>query len=134
MTSKLHIPVPAVVLFVEDVALLTRFFQHIGSMKISHQDDDHAVLEIGGLELVIHAIPKSVLPSRDSSVPVSVREDANWKLCLPVEGIATARARASELGGFIKPLANEWSARGFTACDGHDPEGNVIQVRANAAD
>ena len=36
---------------------------------------------------------------------------------------------AERLGGRVKPVHDEWEARGFRACDGHDPEGNVIQVR-----
>lgn len=42
------------------------------------------------------------------------------------------RVTAASLGGHIKPAAAEWSARGFRACDGHDPEGNVLQVRETA--
>lgn len=54
------------------------------------------------------------------------------RLCLPVESIATARTTAARLGGTIRPAGSEWEARGFRACDGHDPEGNVLQVRENA--
>ena len=35
------------------------------------------------------------------------------------------------LGGEVWPVDREWEAasRGFRACDGRDPEGNVFQVR-----
>ena len=28
----------------------------------------------------------------------------------------------------IDPAEREWSFQGYVRCDGHDPEGNVIQV------
>lgn len=31
--------------------------------------------------------------------------------------------------GAIKPKENEWESRSFRECDGHDPDGNAIQVR-----
>jgi hypothetical protein len=59
----------------------------------------------------------------------ALREDSYWKLALPVASIAAARTIASLLGGGLKSPEQEWEARGFRACDGYDPEGNVIQVR-----
>ncbi len=60
------------------------------------------------------------------------REDTPLKLCLPVPSIAPGRALASSLGGQLNPPAKEWAARGFRACDGTDPEGNVFQLRESA--
>ena len=78
-------PKPSVVLFVDDVARLSRFYRELATMTVVHEANVHAILEVHGLQLVIHALP------------------------------TTAEWQASE--------------RGFRACDGHDPEGNVIQVR-----
>jgi hypothetical protein len=117
---------PAVVLFVADVPRLAGFYRALGGLSLLHEDAEHVVLAMEGMELVIHALrdesgsPRSV---------VTVREDAYWKLCLPVESIAGARAVAVGLGGLIGPVSGEWQARDFRACDGHDPEGNVLQVR-----
>lgn len=33
----------------------------------------------------------------------------------------------------VPRTSKEWEARGFRACDGRDPEGNVLQVREAAA-
>jgi predicted enzyme related to lactoylglutathione lyase len=41
-------------------------------------------------------------------------------------------AVAAAHGGAVQPAAREWEARGFRACDGHDPEGNIFQVRERA--
>jgi hypothetical protein len=32
----------------------------------------------------------------------------------------------------LDPAASEWTWRGLRHCDGHDPEGNVIQLRQPA--
>ena len=46
--------------------------------------------------------------------------------------IEAARQKAATLGGQVAAKAQEWSARGFRACDAYDPEGNVFQVRESA--
>ena len=125
-------PAPTVVVFVSDVQRVSTFYRELASMRILLEDDVHCVMEIGGFQLVIHALrgEPEVLPAKHGRIPV--REDSYVKLCLPVESIGTARAVALKHGGGIKPPEHEWEARGFRACDGHDPEGNVIQVRESA--
>ncbi len=127
-------PKPSVVLFVDDVARLSRFYRDLAAMSVVHEANDHAILEVHGLQLVIHALPPGASEEHAADRPVAVREDSYMKLCLPVDSIAGARAVAAALGGRIKPTTAEWQAseRGFRACDGHDPEGNVIQVREAA--
>jgi predicted enzyme related to lactoylglutathione lyase len=130
MTTR---PLPCVVLFVANVDKVAAFYEEVGSMKMVGVDDDHAVLEIAGFQLVIHALKGEHEPAPDSQGRVRVREDSYSKICLPVQSIRAARTRAASLGGFIKPTQHEWQARGFRACDGNDPEGNVLQVRESAA-
>ena len=127
-------PLPSAVLFVRDVRSLSRFYQDVASMRAIHDDEDHVVLEIPGFQLVIHALRAGPSSRRASEGKVVAREDSHWKLCLPVESIARARVRAAELGGLIKAPEHEWTARGFRACDGHDPEGNVLQLRESAGE
>lgn len=122
-------PSVCMVLFVNDVARMTTFYSTIAAMQILHAEPSYAILEIDGFELVIHAIYGEPSPQISAPIAVTVREDSYTKLCLPVANIAAARQTASELGGAIKPSEHEWLARGFRACDGHDPEGNVLQVR-----
>lgn len=125
------LPCPAQVVFAEDVPRVTAFYQAVAQMQLQHQDDEHAVLELAGFELVVHRL-HGAPPPEPGDAPAQVREDAYTKLCLPVDSIANARIRAAQVGGFIRPPGHEWQARGFRACDGHDPEGNVIQVRERA--
>ena len=127
------LPSPSVVLFVANVAAVAEFYRKLADMAVVHAATDHVVLEIAGLQLVVHALHGASPADENNSETVSVREDAYFKLCLPVTRIATARTQALAMGGAIGPVANEWQARGFRACDGHDPEGNVIQVRESAA-
>lgn len=124
-------PVPSVVLFVSDVPRLSTFYRELASMTIVHQEASHAILEIEGFQLVIHALHGEPSPQPSSDGQLSVRDDSYFKLCLPVESLDAARSQAASLGGFIKAREHEWEARGFRACDGHDPEGNVLQVRLN---
>lgn len=125
-------PMAGAVLFVGDVGGMTRFYRHLAAMTVIHEDADHAVLEIGGFQLVIHALAGEAADARCAG-SVAVREDSYIKLCLPVDSIAAARLSAAAHGGQIKSPEWEWEARGFRACDGHDPEGNVLQVREDAA-
>ncbi len=125
-------PKPSTVIFAKDVVTLARFYQEVLGMTEAHQDPHHVVLDDEHFQLVIHGIPKHIAAQIQISVPPEVREDTAIKPCLPVENIEQARQKAQELGGSIGPKAKEWEARGFRACDGHDPEGNVFQVREAA--
>jgi predicted enzyme related to lactoylglutathione lyase len=125
-------PRPCAVVFAKDVSKLAGFYRDVAGMKEAHRDKDHVVLDDGSFELVIHGIPKQIAAQIRIATPPEVREDTALKLCLPVRAIEQARAKAAELGGKVGPKSKEWEARGFRACDGHDPEGNVFQVRESA--
>ena len=122
-------PKPSVVVFVADVRRVTAFYREVASMTVLVEEEDHTVMEVEGLQLVVHRL-RGEPPVNAASI--QVREDSYVKLCLPVESIDAARALAAANGGAIKSAQHEWEARGFRACDGHDPEGNVIQVRESA--
>ncbi len=120
--------VPAGVIFVDNVSYVAAFYQAVADMTILHADDQHIVLSTPGFQLTIHALH----PSGSTPGPYPIRHDTYIKLCFPVADLATARALAATHGGHLLPADNEWQARGFLACDGHDPEGNVFQLRQNA--
>src|SRR5262245_29584188 len=107
---------------------MSHFYRELAAMETRLDRDDHVVLEVEGLQLVVHGLAGEPKPDE----PVRVREDTYVKVCLPVSSITAARAAAASLGGSVKPPEAEWEARGFRACDGHDPEGNVFQVRESA--
>ncbi|MBS1721273.1 MAG: hypothetical protein JST35_12580 [Armatimonadetes bacterium] len=121
-------PVPSVVVFVHDVERVSAFYEGLAGMRRVSGDRSHTVLEIDGFQIVVHQLRGGPAPGG----AVEACEDSYLKVCLPVDRIAAARERAAALGGFVKPPKAEWEARGFRACDGHDPECNVIQVRESA--
>ena len=122
----MSLPNVSAVVFVGDVKRMTEFYRTLAAMEVLVAEDGYAVLEISGFQLVIHALRGA--PKAGAS-EIQLREDSYIKICLPVESIEAARLRAATLGGKIKPKSNEFEARGFRACDGNDPEGNVLQVR-----
>ena len=123
------LPKASVVLFVRDVSSMATYYKSLALMDVIHDASDHVVLEVAGLQLVIHALHGNATPELATNGTLHIRRDAHVKVCLPVESIAAARTIAASLGGAILPPDNEWEARGFRACDGYDPEGNVLQVR-----
>jgi len=125
-------PKPSVLVFVADVRQVSTFYGELASMSVLLEADDHAVMEVEGLQLVIHGLRAETQVRQSATGQVPVRQDSYVKLCLPVSSIAAARSLAAANGGAVKPSQHEWEARGFRACDGHDPEGNVIQVREPA--
>jgi hypothetical protein len=125
-------PKPSTVIFAKNVVQLARFYQEVVGMTEALQDKHHVVLDAEHFQLVIHGIPEQIAAQIHITVPPEVREDTAIKPCLPVDSIEQARLKAQELGGLIGPKAKEWEARDFRACDGHDPEGNVFQVREAA--
>lgn len=128
MTLSLK-PKPSVVVFVADVRRVSTFYREVAAMDVLIEEEGYSVMEVEGLQLVVHALRGEPAVSPAS---IRVREHSYVKLCLPVASIAAARSLAAANGGAIKSSEHEWEARGFRACDGHDPEGNVIQVRESA--
>jgi catechol 2,3-dioxygenase-like lactoylglutathione lyase family enzyme len=117
------------VVFAKDLARMARFYEQMLGMAVLHAEGGHVVLAGSGIELVMHGIPAHIAAQITIADPPAAREETPIKLFFPVPSLAEARARAPALGGRLAPAAKEWSARGFRACDGVDPEGNVLQFR-----
>lgn len=117
---------PAGVVFVDDVLRVSEFYRAVAGMEVLHAGDGYVVLGIEGFQLTVHALP---VRGGDGSDTYPTRHDSYVKLCFPVASLAAARATAANLGGELWPADKEWEARGFRACDGRDPEGNVFQLR-----
>lgn len=125
-------PKPSVVIFAKQVTSMARFYCGVAAMQEIYADKSHVVLDAPQFQLVLHNISKSIAAGIEITEPPRIRDSTPIKLCLPVADIAVARTLAAALGGKIGPKRTEWQARGFNACDGHDPEGNVFQVREGA--
>ena len=117
------------VIFVGNPELVAAFYSELAGLARVHSEPGLVVLQSDSTQLVIHALR---IPERDpaqSSRPPEAREDSYVKLYFSVPSLAGVRARAADLGGGLGPIATEWIGRGFRACDGVDPEGNVVQFR-----
>jgi catechol 2,3-dioxygenase-like lactoylglutathione lyase family enzyme len=123
---------PGVVLFAKDLPAVARFYEGLVSMLVVAAEHDHVILESGGFQLVVHAIPAEIAESIEITSPPVRRGEAPAKLILPVASLASARAAASMLGGELDPAEAEWELGGDRVCDGIDPEGNVVQFRESA--
>jgi len=125
-------PKSGAVLFAKDLPRMAKFYEGLLSMMAIVAEVDHIVLESDAFQLVLHAIPKQIAKSIQISSPPTPRADVPVKLFFPVPSIAEARIKAAILGGKLNPKSKEWEARGFRACDGYDPEGNIVQFRESA--
>jgi hypothetical protein len=121
------------VLFAKDAKRVARFYELVAGMKRTHEDPGIIVLESPGSQLVVHPIPLRIARTLTIDTPPARRTLAAVKLVFAVKSIADARKIAPGLGGALEPPPRMFEARGFRACDGVDPEGNVIQFREKAA-
>lgn len=118
---------PGAIFFTGDKERLTRFYQAMTDLPIHASDDSVTVLASDHFELVLHTLPGE--PPGHAS---AAREDVYMKPFFPVASLTAARKKAESLGGNLRPADEEWSARGFRACEAVDPDGNVVQFREDA--
>jgi predicted enzyme related to lactoylglutathione lyase len=109
------------------------FYIEACGMRLTHSEDDHVVLESAAFQLVIVAVPKSIAAPIQVATPPARREDTPIKLVFRVGSIDAVREAVARLGGELNPPGREWSFQGCRVCDGHDPEGNVVQFREAAS-
>jgi predicted enzyme related to lactoylglutathione lyase len=121
------------VVYAKDVDRLARFYADVAGLELAHRAPDHAVLESDSFELVIVAIPEPTASRIVVTTPPARRENTAVKLVFHVERLDDARAAAQAAGGALDPADRTWSFQGLHVCDGVDPEGNVIQLRAEPA-
>jgi predicted enzyme related to lactoylglutathione lyase len=121
----MRMPSPAAVVFAADVARVAAFYRTVFRMRHLEGDATYVVLERDGFQLTVHGL------RGESTASGATREDTYVKLCFPVDSIDYVRREATALGGEVWPAEREWESetRGFRACDGRDPEGNVFQAR-----
>lgn len=117
------------VLYAKRVERVSPFYAGCCGLKFAHSEDDHVVLESPALQLVILAIPESIAAAISVTAPPARRETTPIKLVFHVESIDAVREAAASLGGGLNGPKHEWYFQGGKACDGHDPEGNVVQFR-----
>jgi predicted enzyme related to lactoylglutathione lyase len=117
------------VLYAKDLHRLVEFYSAVAGLDVQAIQDGFAVLGDESSQFVIVRIPKRIADSISIATPPERREDTPVKLVFAVEDIAIARSRAAERGGAMNAAEREWEFEGVKVCDGHDPEGNVFQLR-----
>jgi len=125
-------PTAGAVLYAKSIERVSPFYVECCGLRVAHSDVDHVVLESPTFQLVILAIPEAIAASISITTPPVRRENTPIKLVFPVDSIDAVRKLAVRLGGELNPPEREWRYRGTRVCDGCDPEGNVVQFRAQA--
>ena len=122
-------PAAGAIVYAKDIVRVSRFYAEVAGLEIVHEVADHVVLESDAVELVIVQIPPAIAERIVIATPPERRENTAVKLVFWVADLARARADAHSAGGELNPADKEWTFQGTRVCDGHDPEGNVVQLR-----
>lgn len=120
------------VLYAKDLSRLVDFYSSVAGLEPQAIEKGYTILGPTPSQFVIVRIPKRIADTIGIATPPEPREDTPLKLVFAVEDIAHARGRAVELGGAMNAVEREWDFEGSKVCDGHDPEGNVFQLRQTA--
>jgi predicted enzyme related to lactoylglutathione lyase len=111
---------------------LSAFYQQLLGMRLLHADAEHHVIESPDMQLLVHAIPPHIAATITLPAPVLPREDQSIKLFFTVPSLAAAEALVGRLGGAL--FGPQYPGPGITIRNGHDPEGNVFQLRMGSQD
>ena len=117
------------VLYAKDIVRVSAFYAEVAGMAITHAEKDFITLESPVFQFVVVAMPASIAATIEIATPPVRREDTPIKLIFGVQSISAARATAARLGGELNGPEREWQFQGERVCDGHDPEGNVVQFQ-----
>ena len=117
------------VLYAKDLGRLVEFYSSVAGIEPQALEKGFAVLGAGPSQFVIVRIPERIADEIEIATPPELREATPLKLVFSVEDIAHARERAAGLGGEVYAVEHEWEFEGARVCDGHDPEGNIFQLR-----
>lgn len=114
-------------IYAKDIERLSSFYRELLGMQLRHADAEHHVIASADMQLIIHAIPAHIAATITIVTPPEVRDEQAIKLFFTVPSLAGAAATASAHGGAL--FGQEYAGPGFKVRNGHDPEGNIFQVR-----
>ncbi len=106
-----------VALYAVDPDRLVHFYADVTGLQVAEASDGFVTLTSDALELHLVRVPDELAATIELPDPVVRRVDTPIKVSFAVANINDAPT-------------TEWVWRGEAHCDGHDPEGNVFQVRA----
>jgi len=118
-------------LYAKDSERVSKFYESIAGMSRLHKTDELTVLQSPDIQLLVHKIPNHIAKNIEITTPPQKRENSALKFFFTVPSLTKARETARSLGGEV--FNENWRGPGFIVCNAMDPEGNVFQVRENAA-
>jgi predicted enzyme related to lactoylglutathione lyase len=125
---------PGAVLYAKDLSRVSAFYVQVLGLKLVRETEDFVVLTSGNFRLTVVEIPAHIARDIHLTTPPARREDTPIKMVFNIESLQAARAKMAEQGGELNPPEREWKDDGALVCDGHDPEGNVLQLRQSAVE
>jgi predicted enzyme related to lactoylglutathione lyase len=117
------------VIYAKDLGLVSKFYAVVADMAVVESEAGHVTLEAHGFQLVVVAIPPHMAETVSIESPPVRREATPIKLVFFVTSLDAASTQAAQLGGQMNLAERAWQFQGTTVLDGHDPEGNVFQLR-----
>lgn len=117
------------VIYALDIVSVSEFYAGLTGLPIVTSEAEHVVLAEHGFELTVVLIRPEFAENINIQVPPVRRTETPVKLVFAVPSIEAARRAARQLGGDVEGVEHEWSLHDYIACDGHDPEGNIFQLR-----
>lgn len=118
-----------VVIYARDLDRLAAFYAKVFGLDEVQREPGFAVFERDTFQFVVVAVPPQVAARIAIADPPRRRVDTPVKPVFVVRGIETVRGAVAELGGRLDPAAEAWQFGTWRVLDGHDPEGNVFQLR-----
>jgi hypothetical protein len=104
------------------------FYGNVSGWSVTSADG-YSTLDATDFQLVIVEVPADIAATLTIGDPPARRVNSPIKLAIPVSSIADIRAAAPGRGAMVDPVDSEWYFGSTLVCDGHDPEGNVFQLR-----
>ncbi|WP_369935417.1 VOC family protein [Xanthomonas tesorieronis] len=117
------------VVYARNIERVAEFYRKTLSLELVEQDDAFVVVGSPHYQIAVVRIAADRAPAPVPG-PLHLRTATPIKGSFLVENLEHARSAAESCGGGFKPLASAWRWRDQLHLDGHDPEGNVVQVRA----
>lgn len=119
-------------IYAVDPERLADFYCAVAHFERVEQEPGFVALRSAQYDVILVRIRPDLAAEITISEPAQRREDTPIKLVLSVDDLRSAREAAHAHGGVIDEPEHEWTWRGLTRCDGHDPEGNVFQAAVPA--
>ena len=107
----MQIAIKRIILFVEDMAGVTEFYEKKLGLKVALRTADFVDFEAGGCHLALH---------KGTSQP------GRTKVCFYAADVSKARAELVARG--VAMGKDPGPSEGIKLCDGKHPEGNIFQL------